>query len=71
MPGREESRRRLPDVPGLSLAACPFCGSTGAGFYEHVYAGQFAAMCNACGAEGPRRQTCQEAGRMWNRRVAG
>lgn len=55
--------------PGVELLACPFCASTNVGFYEHVYAQQFAVMCNLCGAEGPRRSSHEEAGRLWNRRV--
>ncbi len=62
-------RRPLAIVPDLQLSACPFCASTDVGFYEHVYAKHFAVMCNVCGAEGPRRPTCEEAGRLWNRRM--
>lgn len=63
-------RRNVEPPPGLKLLACPFCASTNLGFYEHVYAQQFAVMCNLCGAEGPRRSSCDEAARLWNRRVS-
>ena len=71
MVDREDSRRHLPQMPDLPLSPCPFCGSGDVRFYEHVYAQQFAAMCHACGAEGPRRQTYQDAGRLWNCRTPG
>lgn len=53
----------------MDLLACPFCASTNVSFYEHVFAQHFAVMCNLCGAEGPRRPSHEEAGRLWNRRV--
>jgi Lar family restriction alleviation protein len=67
-PGNE--RKPADVLPELELSSCPFCASTNVGFYEHVYAQQFAVMCNLCGAEGPRRSNYEEAGRLWNRRVS-
>jgi Lar family restriction alleviation protein len=64
-----DSRRAVSPHPHPELSACPFCGSVDIGFYEHVYARQFAVMCNACGAEGPRRSVQNEAGQLWNRRA--
>jgi len=58
-------------LPGIQLSACPFCASSDVEFYEHIYSKQFAAMCNACGAEGPCRQDYREAGQLWNRRAPG
>lgn len=70
MEGEGEGDRRAVDVqPDYKLAACPFCASTNIEFYEHVYAQQFAIMCNLCGAEGPRRSTHEDAARHWNRRT--
>ena len=63
------ARRSLTAEHGIKLEACPFCASTNVAFYEHVYAQQFAAKCQLCGAEGPRRAALEEAGRLWNRRV--
>jgi Lar family restriction alleviation protein len=67
-PGKE--RKPADAVPELGLSPCPFCASTNVGFYEHVYAHHFAVMCNLCGSEGPQRPSCEEAGRLWNRRVS-
>jgi Lar family restriction alleviation protein len=67
----DRSRRAVSDPAGIELLPCPFCASTNLGFYEHVYAGQFAVMCNLCGAEGPLRASHAEAGRLWNRRLTG
>jgi hypothetical protein len=58
------------NTPDLELVACPFCASTNLGFYEHVYAQHFAVICHLCGAEGPRRPNCEDAGKLWNRRVS-
>ncbi len=63
------SRRPVEADPAIDLAPCPFCASTNVGFYEHVYAQLFAVMCRLCGAEGPRRASHEEAGRLWNRRI--
>lgn len=63
------SRRPMGGDPGIELEACPFCASTNVGFYEHVYAQLFAVMCRLCGAEGPRRASHEEAGKLWNRRT--
>lgn len=63
------SRRPVEADPSIELEACPFCASTNVGFYEHVYAQLFAVMCRLCGAEGPRRGSREEAGRLWNRRT--
>jgi Lar family restriction alleviation protein len=65
----DSSRRAVEADPAIELAACPFCASTNVGFYEHVYAQLFAVMCRLCGAEGPRRISHEEAGRLWNRRT--
>lgn len=69
MAAEEGARRPIVDETGLDLLACPFCASTNVGFYEHVYAQLFAVMCHLCGAEGPRRSSHEEAGRLWNRRT--
>ena len=69
MPSEDPIRRSVTDRGGVELLACPFCASTNVGFYEHAYAQLFAVMCNLCGAEGPRRASHDEAGRVWNRRV--
>lgn len=71
MPSEDALRRPVTDEGGTPLLACPFCASTNVSYYEHVYAQFFAVMCNLCGAEGPRRSTHEEAGRIWNRRVQG
>lgn len=47
---------------------CPFCTSSDLGFYEYVYAKTFTVMCEACGAQGPRRASTSEALALWNRR---
>jgi hypothetical protein len=39
------------------------------GFYEHSFAREFSVVCNACGAEGPKRSTHEEAAALWNRRL--
>jgi hypothetical protein len=64
------TRRQVDGTPELDLLPCPFCASTNVGYYEHVYAKQFAVACNLCGAEGPGRPSPDEAGRMWSRRVS-
>ena len=69
MPDREDSRRALAVAGGEALEPCPFCASTNVGFYEHVFAKEFAVACNLCGAEGPKRPAQQEAARLWNRRI--
>ena len=69
MADQRNMRRPMAIAPDIPLADCPFCGSNDAGFYEHVYARQFAVMCNMCGAEGPPRTNHEEAGRLWNRRL--
>ncbi len=69
MSGREHVRQLLETGQGQPLAACPFCGSADVGYYEHVYARHFAVTCHGCGAEGPLRPDCGEAGRYWNGRV--
>lgn len=69
MAAEDGARRPFVDETDLDLLACPFCASTNVGFYEHVYAQLFAVMCNLCGAEGPRRSSHEEAGRLWNRRT--
>jgi len=69
MPLGKDDRRALDVEPNIELSACPFCAATNVGFYEHVYAQQFAIICNLCGAEGPRRSTHDEAARLWNRRA--
>lgn len=69
MTNQSDGRRPVPAPLDLELVACPFCASTNVGFYEHVYARQFAVTCNLCGAEGPRRVAPEEAGRLWNRRA--
>jgi Lar family restriction alleviation protein len=71
MMDQEKGRKPADPIPELELSPCPFCASTNLGFYEHVYAQHFAVTCNLCGAEGPSRPNCEEAGRMWNRRVSG
>ena len=68
MADQDSYRRRLTSAPDFELLACPFCASTNVGFYEHVYAQEFAVSCNLCGAEGPRRDAHEEAARLWNRR---
>lgn len=65
----DDNRRAVDVEPNIDLAACPFCAATNVGFYEHVYAQQFAIICNLCGAAGPRRSTHEEAARLWNRRT--
>jgi Lar family restriction alleviation protein len=65
----DTSPRPVAENGGMELLACPFCASTNVGFYEHVYAQQFAVKCNLCGAEGPQRSSIEEVGRLWNRRV--
>lgn len=67
--GQGDRRRPVTVDASLELSACPFCASTNVGFYEHVYSQDFAVMCNRCGAEGPRRSTHEEAGKLWNRRT--
>jgi len=67
-PGR--GRKPAAETPELELLPCPFCASTNLGFYEHVYAQHFAVVCHLCSAEGPSRASCDEAGRLWNRRVS-
>jgi Lar family restriction alleviation protein len=62
-------RKPADEAPELVLAPCPFCASTNVSYYEHVYAHHFAVKCNLCGAEGPSRPTCDDAGRMWNGRA--
>jgi len=69
MSHREDDRGELDVQSYLQLSACPFCASTNVGYYEHVFAQQFAIMCNLCGAAGPRRSTHEEAAKMWNRRT--
>jgi Lar family restriction alleviation protein len=69
MPVDNPSLRLATIQSPVALAACPFCASTNVDFYEHVYAQQFAVMCNLCGAEGPQRTSHEEAGRLWNRRT--
>jgi Lar family restriction alleviation protein len=69
MASEDATRRPVIDEAGMELLACPFCASTNVRFFEHVYAQQFAVTCNLCGAEGPRRTSYEEAGRLWNRRV--
>lgn len=69
MPNDANARRPMTGEAGMDLLACPFCASTNVSFYEHVFAQHFAVMCNLCGAEGPRRPSHEEAGRLWNRRV--
>lgn len=64
-----ENMRRHLIVSDLHLSPCPFCGSSDVRFYELVYARHFAVMCQGCGAEGPRRPSHDEAGRLWNRRM--
>lgn len=64
-----DSRRPAVDEAQEELAACPFCASTNIGLYEYVYAKEFAAACNLCGAQGPCRASPREAGKLWNRRV--
>jgi Lar family restriction alleviation protein len=64
-------RKPATNAPEVDLSSCPFCASTNVSFYEHVYARHFAVICNLCGAEGPARPNCEEAGRLWNRRVSG
>ena len=48
---------------------CPFCGSENLGFYEYVYAQKFAAVCRACGAQGPQRSASRNARSAWNKRA--
>ena len=66
--GRETPRRL--DVRVLDAKPCPFCASTSLGFYEYVYARQFAVACNMCGGQGPRRSSTDDALKMWSRRGA-
>lgn len=64
-----DSRRPAVGEAQEELAACPFCASTNVAFNEYVYPQEFAAVCNLCGAQGPRRTSPREAGKLWNRRV--
>ncbi len=70
MPEPGNTRRRLIESD-LHLLPCPFCGASDVSFYEHVYARHFAVVCERCSAEGPRRPSHEEAGRLWNRRMPG
>lgn len=71
MPEQQSGRRLAALMSDVRLEPCPFCTSTELGYYEHVYAKHFSVMCDTCGAEGPRRPTCAEAARLWNRRPRG
>jgi hypothetical protein len=63
------TRQTVPTDASVELSSCSFCASTNLNMYEHVYAQQFAVMCNLCGAEGPQRSSQDEAVKLWNRRV--
>lgn len=55
---------RIPDAE-----PCPFCGSDDLGYYEYVYAQNFTVTCKACGGQGPRRSSQEEARTLWNGRT--
>lgn len=65
---RPLTRRLVLVDEAAALEPCPFCGSTDVGFYEHMFAKDFAVICNLCGGEGPKRPTHEDAGRLWNKR---
>ena len=61
---------RLLDARVFNATPCPFCASSDLGFYEYVYARHFTVMCKACGGQGPRRISPDEALQVWNRRAS-
>jgi len=50
------------------IAACPFCGGSGATVEYDLDEGYLSVLCH-CEAEGPPARTKEEAVSAWNRRA--